>query len=145
MIPERSNSVRREVSPIKWCEGDLWGAAKKELRTRKYRLFSLFWSGLGDIPAVVWVSQPLGQVTVGLVSRSLACEPAGLKRRADKPTVQPGCFCNWQSAMSEPPHGVRRARCRRTANDTNKQRNQEEALQPILDRFRWLGIDWGGF
>jgi glutamyl-tRNA synthetase len=27
-------------------------------------------------------------------------------------------------------------------DDTDKQRNVEEALQPILDGFRWLGIDW---
>jgi glutamyl-tRNA synthetase len=27
-------------------------------------------------------------------------------------------------------------------DDTDAQRNQEEALQPILDGFRWLGIDW---
>ncbi|MEZ6096347.1 MAG: glutamate--tRNA ligase [Pirellulaceae bacterium] len=27
-------------------------------------------------------------------------------------------------------------------DDTDNQRNQEEALQPILDGFRWLGIDW---
>lgn len=42
---------------------------------RKYRLFSLFCSGLGDIPAVVWVS---GQVIAGLVSQSMICEPVGL-------------------------------------------------------------------
>ena len=34
----------------------------------------------------------------------MACEPAGLKRHADKPTVQPGCFCNWQAALSERQH-----------------------------------------
>ncbi len=27
-------------------------------------------------------------------------------------------------------------------DDTDQQRNLEEALQPILDGFRWLGIDW---
>jgi glutamyl-tRNA synthetase len=27
-------------------------------------------------------------------------------------------------------------------DDTDQQRNIEEALQPILDGFRWLGIDW---
>src|ERR1700727_1730968 len=27
-------------------------------------------------------------------------------------------------------------------DDTDQQRNVEEALQPILDGFRWLGIDW---
>jgi glutamyl-tRNA synthetase len=27
-------------------------------------------------------------------------------------------------------------------DDTDQQRNQEEALAPILDGFRWLGIDW---
>ena len=27
-------------------------------------------------------------------------------------------------------------------DDTDKQRNVEAALQPILDGFRWLGIDW---
>jgi len=27
-------------------------------------------------------------------------------------------------------------------DDTDLQRNQEEALQPILDGFRWLGINW---
>lgn len=27
-------------------------------------------------------------------------------------------------------------------DDTDAQRNQDEALQPILDGFRWLGIDW---
>jgi glutamyl-tRNA synthetase len=27
-------------------------------------------------------------------------------------------------------------------DDTDKQRNVEEALQPILDGFRWLGLDW---
>ena len=27
-------------------------------------------------------------------------------------------------------------------DDTDKKRNQEEALQPILDGFRWLGLDW---
>lgn len=27
-------------------------------------------------------------------------------------------------------------------DDTDRQRNVEEALQPILDGFRWLGIDW---
>ncbi len=27
-------------------------------------------------------------------------------------------------------------------DDTDAARNQEEALQPILDGFRWLGIDW---
>ena len=27
-------------------------------------------------------------------------------------------------------------------DDTDQQRNIAEALQPILDGFRWLGIDW---
>ncbi|MCP3692625.1 MAG: glutamate--tRNA ligase, partial [Planctomycetaceae bacterium] len=27
-------------------------------------------------------------------------------------------------------------------DDTDQQRNVQEALQPILDGFRWLGIDW---
>ncbi|MEZ6123380.1 MAG: glutamate--tRNA ligase [Planctomycetaceae bacterium] len=27
-------------------------------------------------------------------------------------------------------------------DDTDQQRNQDEALQPILDAFRWLGLDW---
>ena len=27
-------------------------------------------------------------------------------------------------------------------DDTDQKRNQEEALQPILDGFRWLGLDW---
>ena len=27
-------------------------------------------------------------------------------------------------------------------DDTDQQRNVDEALQPILDGFRWLGIDW---
>ena len=27
-------------------------------------------------------------------------------------------------------------------DDTDKKRNQAEALQPILDGFRWLGLDW---
>ena len=27
-------------------------------------------------------------------------------------------------------------------DDTDAERNQEEALQPILDGFRWLGIEW---
>ncbi|APZ93558.1 glutamate--tRNA ligase [Fuerstiella marisgermanici] len=27
-------------------------------------------------------------------------------------------------------------------DDTDQQRNMEEALQPILDAFRWLGLDW---
>ena len=27
-------------------------------------------------------------------------------------------------------------------DDTDQQRNVEEALQPILDGLRWLGIDW---
>ena len=27
-------------------------------------------------------------------------------------------------------------------DDTDAQRNVQEALQPILDGFRWLGIDW---
>ena len=27
-------------------------------------------------------------------------------------------------------------------DDTDRQRNVEEALQPILEGFRWLGIDW---
>ncbi|MFO0455334.1 MAG: glutamate--tRNA ligase family protein, partial [Planctomycetota bacterium] len=27
-------------------------------------------------------------------------------------------------------------------DDTDLQRNQDEALQPILDGFRWLGINW---
>src|SRR5437667_1597512 len=27
-------------------------------------------------------------------------------------------------------------------DDTDQQRNVAEALQPILDGFRWLGIDW---
>src|SRR4051794_25797152 len=27
-------------------------------------------------------------------------------------------------------------------DDTDVQRNVQEALQPILDGFRWLGIDW---
>ena len=27
-------------------------------------------------------------------------------------------------------------------DDTDRQRNVAEALQPILDGFRWLGIDW---
>ena len=27
-------------------------------------------------------------------------------------------------------------------DDTDRQRNVEEALTPILDGFRWLGIDW---
>ena len=27
-------------------------------------------------------------------------------------------------------------------DDTDQQRNVTEALQPILDGFRWLGIDW---
>src|SRR5262247_4046736 len=27
-------------------------------------------------------------------------------------------------------------------DDTDQERNREEALQPILDGFRWLGIDW---
>ena len=54
-------------------------------------LFSFFCSGLSDIAAVAWGS---GQVTAGLVALAMACEPAGLKRRVDKPTVQPGCFCN---------------------------------------------------
>lgn len=27
-------------------------------------------------------------------------------------------------------------------DDTDKQRNVQEALQPILDGFRWLGLDW---
>ena len=27
-------------------------------------------------------------------------------------------------------------------DDTDRQRNLEEALQPILDGFRWLGLDW---
>ena len=27
-------------------------------------------------------------------------------------------------------------------DDTDQQRNVVEALQPILDGFRWLGIDW---
>ena len=27
-------------------------------------------------------------------------------------------------------------------DDTDDKRNQEEALQPILDGFRWLGLDW---
>src|SRR5262245_24493170 len=27
-------------------------------------------------------------------------------------------------------------------DDTDEQRNVAEALQPILDGFRWLGIDW---
>src|SRR5687768_7776243 len=27
-------------------------------------------------------------------------------------------------------------------DDTDQQRNVKEALQPILDGFRWLGLDW---
>src|SRR3954452_108241 len=27
-------------------------------------------------------------------------------------------------------------------DDTDQQRNVQEALQPILDGFRWLGLDW---
>src|SRR6056297_2211518 len=27
-------------------------------------------------------------------------------------------------------------------DDTDQQRNVKEALQPILDGFRWLGMDW---
>src|SRR6188472_3822770 len=27
-------------------------------------------------------------------------------------------------------------------DDTDAQRNVKEALQPILDGFRWLGLDW---
>lgn len=27
-------------------------------------------------------------------------------------------------------------------DDTDSERNKVEALQPILDGFRWLGIDW---
>ncbi len=27
-------------------------------------------------------------------------------------------------------------------DDTDQQRNVQESLQPILDGFRWLGIDW---
>ncbi|MCP4812899.1 MAG: glutamate--tRNA ligase, partial [Planctomycetaceae bacterium] len=27
-------------------------------------------------------------------------------------------------------------------DDTDQQRNVDEALQPILDGFHWLGIDW---
>ena len=27
-------------------------------------------------------------------------------------------------------------------DDTDQQRNVAEALQPILDGFRWLGLDW---
>ena len=27
-------------------------------------------------------------------------------------------------------------------DDTDRQRNVEAALRPILDGFRWLGIDW---
>ena len=27
-------------------------------------------------------------------------------------------------------------------DDTDRERNLEQALQPILDGFRWLGIDW---
>ena len=27
-------------------------------------------------------------------------------------------------------------------DDTDQQRNRDEALQPILDAFRWLGLDW---
>src|ERR1700747_3457732 len=27
-------------------------------------------------------------------------------------------------------------------DDTDEQRNVKEALQPILDGFRWLGLDW---
>ena len=27
-------------------------------------------------------------------------------------------------------------------DDTDQQRNVQEALEPILDGFRWLGIDW---
>src|SRR6266699_3435689 len=27
-------------------------------------------------------------------------------------------------------------------DDTDAERNRPEALQPILDGFRWLGIDW---
>ena len=29
-------------------------------------------------------------------------------------------------------------------DDTDQSRNVDEALQPILDGFRWLGIDWDG-
>ena len=27
-------------------------------------------------------------------------------------------------------------------DDTDRERNVEESLQPILEGFRWLGIDW---
>src|SRR5262245_21943977 len=27
-------------------------------------------------------------------------------------------------------------------HDTDQQRNLDQALQPILDGFRWLGLDW---
>ena len=27
-------------------------------------------------------------------------------------------------------------------DDTDRQRNVDEALRPILDGFRWLGLDW---
>ncbi len=27
-------------------------------------------------------------------------------------------------------------------DDTDRQRNVSEALRPILDGFRWLGLDW---
>ena len=43
---------------------------------------------------------------------------------------------NWLFARQHDGHFVLRI------DDTDQQRNVEAALQPILDGFRWLGIDW---
>ncbi len=43
---------------------------------------------------------------------------------------------NWLFARRHQGHFILRI------DDTDQQRNVEEALRPILDGFRWLGIDW---